>query len=191
MSEVTAVPLRPIARGSIAKLWAGVGALAVIAGGVAWAGTGRVVTAAMTPAEFLAANAGETGVAATPSGLQYKALKRGDGPKPGATDVALVEYEGRLAVSGQVFDSSKANGGGPAPLPVAQMIPGVAEGLQLMPTGATYRFWIKPELGYGERDVPDPRTGKVAIPGNSVLEFDITLLAVVPGQPGLGLPGGR
>lgn len=187
MTEVTAVPLRSIKKGSLAKLWTGVGALVLIGAGVAYAGTQRAVTAAMTPAEYLAANARKGGVKTTASGLQYEVLEDGTGPKPTPADTALVEYDGRLASTGKSFDSTAANGGSPAPLPVGQMIPGFTEGLQLMPTGAKYRFWIKPELGYGGHDVPDPRTGKVAIPGNSVLVFDVKLLGVVPGQGG-GMP---
>lgn len=192
MSEVTAVPLRPIKPGAIGKLWVGVAVAVLAAAGVAYAGTRGAVLAAMTPAEFLAANAGRSGVVTTPSGLQYEVLTPGTGPKPGLADTALVEYDGRLAATGKSFDSTAANGGNPAPLPVGQMIPGFSEGLQLMNTGSKVRLWIKPELGYGARDVPDPRTGVIAIPADSVLVFDVTLLGVVPGgQAGLGAAPGN
>ncbi|MBU3078159.1 FKBP-type peptidyl-prolyl cis-trans isomerase [Sphingomonas quercus] len=195
MSDVTAVPLRPIRAGSITRLWVGVAALVLIGTGLAWAGTRGAVMAAMTPAEILTANAGKPGVITTPSGLQYKVLEPGKGARPTAMDTALVEYEGRLAATGKTFDSTAEHGGGPAPMPVGQMIPGFSEALQVMQPGGKYRVWIKPELGYGERDIPDPRTGQVAIPGNSVLVFDVTLLGVVPagamgGMPGGGAPGG-
>lgn len=192
MSEVTAVPLRPIKQGSMAKLWIGAAALLLIGAGVAWAGTRSAVMAAMTPSEFLAANAGKPGVVTTPSGLQFKELTPGKGPKPGVNDTALVEYEGRLASTGKTFDSTAEHGGGPAPMPVGQMIPGFSEALQMMQSGGKYRVWIKPELGYGERDIPDPRTGEIAIPGNSVLVFDVTLLGVVPNTAGMmgGMHGG-
>ena len=194
MSHVTPVPLRPIRKGSITKLWIGVAALVVIGVGVAWAGTNSAVTAAMTPAEILAANATKAGVITTPSGLQFKELEPGKGAKPTPQDTALVEYEGRLASTGKTFDSTAEHGGGPAPMPVGQMIPGFSEALQLMQPGGKYRVWIKPELGYGERDIPDPRTGQIVIPGNSVLVFDVTLLGVVPNgaMGGMGgMPGGH
>ena len=191
MSEVTAVPLRPIKKGSLATLWTAIGALALLGTGLAWIGTRGAVMAAMTPAEFLAQNARDSGVVTTASGLQYKVLEPGRGAKPTPTDTALVEYEGRLASTGKTFDSTAEHGGGPAPMPVGQMIPGFSEALQVMQPGGKYRVWIKPELGYGERDIPDPRTGQVAIPGNSVLVFDVTLLGVVPGSAlGGGMPGG-
>ena len=191
MSEVTAVPLQPVKQGTLAKLWVGVAALVLLGAGVAYAGTKSAVMAAMTPAEFLAANGKKTGVVTLPSGLQYEVLKPGKGPKPGPGDIALVEYDGRLAATNESFDSTAAHGGGPVPLPVGQMIPGFSEGLQQMNTGGKYRLWIKPELGYGERDVPDPRTGRVAIPGNSVLVFDVTLVGAQPGNamPGMMPPG--
>lgn len=191
MSEVTAVPLRPIRKGALVTLWTAVGALVLIGAGVAWFGTRGAVMAAMSPADFLAGNAGQAGVMTTPSGLQWKVLEPGRGPKPTAADTALVEYDGRLASTGKTFDSTAEHGGGPAPMPVGQMIPGFSEALQLMNTGGKYRVWIKPELGYGERDIPDPRTGEVAIPGNSVLVFDVTLLGVVPGAALGGMPAMR
>ena len=146
--SVTAVPIKPISRGAIAKLWIGL-AILVIAGAVAaWAGTRGL--AMMT----------------TPSGLRYQVLKEGSGPRATAQDVALIEYEGRLA-DGTVFDSSA--GKGPAPLPVAGSIPGFSEGLQLMNKGAKYRLWIPSRLAYGpEANGP--------IPANSDLEFDVTLV---------------
>jgi hypothetical protein len=122
MSEVTAVPLRPIAKGSLVTLWVGIG-LAIAAGvGMAWYGTRTQVAMAQPPVEFLAANAKRSGVVTTASGLQYQVLKEGTGPKPGPNDMVLVEYEGSLA-NGESFDSSKRQGG-PVPLPVAGgMIP--------------------------------------------------------------------
>ncbi len=101
----------------------------------------------------------------TPSGLQYKVLAAGQGDgHPTDEDVVLVDYKGMLT-NGTVFDQSRQ----PVAMPVSGVIPGFAEGLKLMPRGATYRFWIKPELGYG-----DQATGP--IPANSILIFDLELL---------------
>jgi FKBP-type peptidyl-prolyl cis-trans isomerase FkpA len=187
MSEVTAVPLRPIAKGSLVKLWAGV-ALVLAAGiGVAYYGTQKQVLMAQTPEQFLAANGKHSGVITTASGLQYEILEQGSGPKPGPSDVVLVEYEGKL-VSGETFDAS-ARSGGPAALPVGGgIIPGWTEGLQLMNQGAKYRFWIPPQLAYGERGA-----GNGKIPPNAITIFDVKLVAIAPPQAmgGMGMGAGH
>ena len=91
--SVTAVPLRPIAKGSLSRLWIGVGAVALAAAGLAWAGQQGV---ASSPAAFMAHNGGEPGVITTESGLQYKVIKEGQGPSPKVSDVTLVSYQGTL-----------------------------------------------------------------------------------------------
>ncbi len=184
MSEVTAVPLRPIAKGSLAKLWVGVAAVVLVGVGAAYVTTEKQVAMAKSPAEFLEENRGDD-VVETASGLQFKILEEGNGPKPGLNDLALVDYEGRL-LNGEVFDSS-ARHGGPAPMPLQGMIQGWTEGLQLMNSGSKYRFWMKPELAFGNRGVP----GK--IPPDSLIVFDVTLKAIIPPQAmGMGaMPPGH
>ena len=114
-------------------------------------------------------------VITTASGLQYEVLKDGAGPRPGPNDIVLVDYDGKL-VNGDSFDSS-AKQGGPAPLPVSGgMIPGWSEGMQLMKQGSKYRFWMPPQLAFGERGAG----GK--IPPNAVTIFDVTLIAIAPPQ---------
>ena len=125
MTETTAVPLRPIKKGAVTKLWLAIGAAVLGAGAVAWAGTPSAVT--------------------TPSGLRYAVLKRGTGPKPADTDVVLVKYKGTLK-DGTVFDQQER-----APFPVNQVVPGFSEGLKQMQKGGKYRLWIPPQLGYGDR----------------------------------------
>jgi FKBP-type peptidyl-prolyl cis-trans isomerase FkpA len=78
--------------------------------------------------------------------------------------VVLITYKGMLA-NGTTFDEATE----PTPMPVAEVVPGFSEGLKLMPRGATYRFWIKPELGYGNE-----ATGP--IPAHAILVFDLHLL---------------
>jgi FKBP-type peptidyl-prolyl cis-trans isomerase len=177
MSEVTAVPLRPIAKGSLTKLWIGIGILVAAGAGWAWCGTRAQVAMAQPPAEFMASNGKRSGVVTTASGLQYEVL----------TDLVLVNYDGKL-LNGESFDSS-ARQGGPAPLPVASgMIPGWGEGLQLMKQGAKYRFWMPPQLAFGERGAGDK------IPPNAVTIFDVELVAIAPqgamGGMGMGAPHG-
>lgn len=128
------------------------------------------------PAAFLAANRAKRGVVETPSGLQYQILFPGEsGPTPTDADVALVIYEGRLA-DGTSFDKSAWA----VPMPVAAVVPGFAEALKLMPNGARYRFWIKPELGYGSEARTDG-AGRTVIPANAVLVFDVRMLDFIPG----------
>lgn len=139
-------------------------------GSCSWTGPALAVQA--TPdaaATFLTRNRGAPGVVETASGLQYKVLVPGQGDaKPTDSDVALINYEGRL-VDGTSFDKSAE----PTPMPVAGVVPGFAEGLKLMPKGAKYRFWIKPELGYGS-------AAQGPIPANSVLVFDVEMLDFLP-----------
>lgn len=181
MSTVTAVPLLPVKRSYLVYLWIGIALLVISAFALARQGD-----------DPLARNARAKGVMTTPSGLQYKVLEKGTGTaKPTDTDVALVEYEGKL-LNGTTFDKSQQ----PTPMPVAGVVPGFSEALKLMPKGSKYRVWIKPSLGYG-----DKATGP--IPANSALVFDVKLLDFLPesvvrqmqaqqgagGMPG-GAPGG-
>ena len=187
MTEITAVPLRPIARGSLAKLWIGIGAIVLVAIGGAFAATTKQVAMALPAATFLAKNAKRSGVVTTTSGLQYEVITPGQGPRATSADVVVVDYDGKLA-NGETFDAS-ARHGGPATLPVSGLIPGWVEGLQLMNVGSHYRFWIPPELGYGPAGAGDG-----VIPPNALLVFDVTLHGIQP-QPqammgGLGGMGG-
>jgi len=188
MSEVTAVPLRPIKKGSLAKLWIGIGIVAAVAIGFAWTSTASQVAISMPAADFMAANKGRSGVQTTASGLQYKVISEGDGPKVTPQDTVLANYEGKL-VNDKTFDASEQHGG-PQVFQAGRSIPGFSEALQLMKVGSKYRFWIPPALAYGEQPVPDPRTGEIAIPANSVLIFDVEVVSVLPPQPSMGSMGG-
>jgi FKBP-type peptidyl-prolyl cis-trans isomerase len=182
MSEITAVPLRPVAKGTLTKLWLGVGVAVVIGVGVAWAGTSKQVAMGQPPSVFLGKNAKKHGVVTTASGLEYQVLAPGQGAHPGPQDIVQIEYDGKL-LDGTTFDST-AQHGQPAVMPVAGSIPGFSEGLQLMQRGARYRFWIPPQLAYG-----DQGAGDGVIPPNSVLQFDVTLREIAPQQPGYGAAG--
>lgn len=119
---------------------------------------------------FLVANKAREGVVALPSGLQYKILKEGAGPKPTAADTVVCNYRGTL-LDNTEFDSS-AKHGGPATFPVGQVIKGWTEALQLMPVGSKWQVFIPAELAYGERGA-GPNIGP-----NSTLVFEIELLSI-------------
>ena len=121
--------------------------------------------------KFLAENKTKEGVITTESGLQYKVEKEGTGEKPTAADRVKVHYTGTL-LDGTKFDSS-VDRGEPAEFGVSQVIRGWTEGLQIMPAGSKYIFWIPSDLAYGERGA-----GQYIKP-NSVLKFEVELLEVI------------
>jgi FKBP-type peptidyl-prolyl cis-trans isomerase FkpA len=120
---------------------------------------------------FMTDNGKRDGVVTTASGLQYEVVTEGTGPKPRSSDTVRVNYEGTL-IDGTVFDSSYARGE-PVEFPLAGVIPGWTEGLQLMPVGSTYKLYIPSALAYGTQSPGGP------IGPNSVLIFKVELLAIV------------
>ena len=119
---------------------------------------------------FLADNKSKEGVVSLPSGLQYKVLKEGNGPKPTATDSVVCNYRGTL-INGAEFDSSTKHGG-PATFPVNGVIKGWTEALQLMPVGSKWQLFVPSELAYGDRG-----TGADIGP-NATLIFEVELLSI-------------
>ena len=120
---------------------------------------------------FLAANGTKEGVVTLPSGLQYKIITQGTGPKPAATDTVVCQYRGTL-VDGTEFDSSYKRGQ-PATFPLNGVIKGWTEGVQLMPVGSKYQFFIPSNLAYGERGYPGSPIGP-----NATLIFEIELVSI-------------
>jgi FKBP-type peptidyl-prolyl cis-trans isomerase FklB len=119
---------------------------------------------------FLSENKSKPGVVTLPSGLQYKILTAGTGPKPGLEDTVVCNYRGTL-IDGTEFDSS-ARHGGPATFPVKGVIKGWTEALQLMPVGSKWQLVIPPDLAYGERGAGD------AIGPNATLIFEVELVSI-------------
>jgi FKBP-type peptidyl-prolyl cis-trans isomerase FkpA len=150
---VTQVPLRPIARGSLAKLWFALFVLVAAALALAWSGAGQL--------------RGET----TDSGLVFRTIEPGEGPLIKPVDGVMIEYEGRLT-DGTLFDTSE--GRGPTPMIAGQVIPGFAEALQKMQKGGRYAIRIPSALAYGATPPPGP------IPPNADLDFDVHIVQVVP-----------
>ncbi len=118
---------------------------------------------------FLLENRMKEGVQVTDSGLQYKVLEMGEGPRPAATDKVRVHYKGTL-LNGEEFDSSYARGE-PISFALDQVIPGWTEGVQLMPVGSKFMFYIPPALAYGE-------AGGGPIGPNATLVFQVELLGI-------------
>lgn len=159
MTEITRVPLQPIARGSLTKLWAALAIAVLAAAAIAWANI--------------------------PVGVTVEEVQAGEGGYPGATDVVFVNYTGRLA-DGTVFDQSQplplppqAAGLLPqgTPLPLADMLPGFGEALRQMQRGGTYVAEIPAEKAYGDT----PPEG-APIPPGADLSFTIELLDFMPSE---------
>jgi FKBP-type peptidyl-prolyl cis-trans isomerase len=127
---------------------------------------------------FLAANKTKPGVVALPSGLQYKVVKEGTGPKPTAADVVKCNYRG-TSIDGKEFDSSYSRGE-PTKFPVKGVIKGWTEALQLMPVGSKWELYVPADLAYGERGA-----GGVIGP-NQTLVFEVELLSIEPPSPPQG-----
>jgi FKBP-type peptidyl-prolyl cis-trans isomerase len=119
--------------------------------------------------KFLLENRTKEGIQVTESGLQYKVVVMGDGAKPTATDKVTVHYRGTL-LNGEEFDSSYSRNQ-PASFQLDQVIPGWTEGVQLMPVGSKFMFYIPPNLAYGPQ-------GGGPIGPNSTLIFEVELLSI-------------
>lgn len=121
--------------------------------------------------KFLAENKKRPEVKETASGLQYEVIKMGTGPMPKDTNTVKVHYTGTL-LNGTKFDSSRDRGE-PVEFPLNGVIPGWTEGVQLMPVGSQFKFYIPYNLAYGVQGSPP------TIPGGSTLVFDVELLGIV------------
>jgi FKBP-type peptidyl-prolyl cis-trans isomerase FkpA len=132
---------------------------------------------------FLAKNKSAAGVKSTASGLQYQVISQGTGARPGPNDTVEINYTGTF-VDGTVFDASaKHNPPGAAKIPLAGVIPGFREGLQLMQIGGHYKLFIPSSLAYGAEPQPP-------MPPNATLIFDVTLVSTGPTAAGPA-PGGK
>ena len=128
MTEITRVPLQPIAKGALSKLWLGVAAALLVAGGIAWA----------TVPKFTELK----------DGVMIREIEEGKGGVPGATDFVLVNYKGTLD-DGTVFDQGER-----APMQVNGVVPGFSTALQHMRTGGKYEIRIPAAQAYGDRQQP-------------------------------------
>lgn len=157
MTEVTRVPIQPIAKGSLTKLWLGVVVAVLLGAGLAWA--------------------------AMPKGLSVDTLVAGSGATPQIGDVVFVKYKGSLAATGEVFDESReiplpVEGifpeGSPFPIEEGATIPGFFNGLQQMQKGGQYRLFIPADQAYGAEPPPG-----APIPPNADLVFEIEVVDIM------------
>jgi FKBP-type peptidyl-prolyl cis-trans isomerase len=119
---------------------------------------------------FLTANKAKPGVVTLPSGLQYKILQAGTGPKPTATDSVSCNYRGTL-IDGTEFDSSYKRGQATT-FPVSGVIKGWTEALQLMPVGSKWQLFVPASLAYGDR------AASALIGPDATLIFDVELVSI-------------
>lgn len=155
MVEPTRVPLQPIRKGSLAKLWLGIVVILLVAVATAWW--------------------------SAPKGVKVTEIVAGSGPQPTKDDVVFLDYVGKLP-DGTVFDQSRpvtlpVQGILPegTPMPMTGTIAGFAEGMQKMQAGGKYELFIPADKAYGH--TPPPGS---PIPPDSDLTFEITVHAIMP-----------
>ncbi|MGY6551304.1 MAG: FKBP-type peptidyl-prolyl cis-trans isomerase [Erythrobacter sp.] len=157
MTEVTRVPIRPVAQGSLTKLWLGVIVAVLIGAGLAWA--------------------------AMPKGFNLETLEAGTGPTPQTGDVVFIKYRGLLADGGEVFDESREiplpieglfPEGSPFPIEEGATIPGFFNGLLQMQKGGRYNLFIPADQAYGAEPPPGS-----PIPPNADLIFEIEVVEIM------------
>lgn len=157
MTEITRVPIKPVAKGSLTKLWVGVILAVLVGAGLAWA--------------------------AVPRGLDIETQVAGTGPMAAKGDVVFIKYKGKLAADGKVFDESQdiplpVQGlfpeGSPFPVEEGATIPGFYQGLQQMQKGGKYTLFIPADHAYGA--TPPPGS---PIPPNADLEFEVEVIDIM------------
>jgi FKBP-type peptidyl-prolyl cis-trans isomerase FkpA len=192
MTEITRVPIQPVAKGSLTKLWIGVFLAVMVGAGLAWS--------------------------AVPRSFSVDVVTEGSGPMAAKGDVVFLKYKGTLAADGTVFDESQdiplpVEGlfpkGAPFPVEEGATIPGFYQGLQQMQKGGKYELFIPADQAYGA--TPPPNS---PIPANADLQFEIEVVDIMSratfdrnlqilqqtmqqqmggapgGAPGAGAPGG-
>ena len=167
--SVTAVPIRPLSRGAVLKLWLGLLVLVLAAAGIAWLGTSALQRDTL------------------PSGVQMQVIEEGDGPTVTPADLVALRY--RLTKSDGTFIQDSDDTGQPFVTSTEGLFPGFSEGLQRMQAGGRYRLWLPPGQHVQSELPPGAPFGP-----EDTLVFDIEVMQIAPGmaamQRMMGQPGG-
>src|SRR5205085_5330179 len=147
------VPLRPLAKGSVPRLWLAVGLLVLVAAGLGWWGTRGLQRSTMA------------------SGVQYQVIREGDGDLISSADIVLVHFVGRKE-NGEVFADTMRERQ-PMQATTENFLPGVGEGLKLMRKGSVYRFWVPPRIWRGQLTTQQAPFGP-----DETLTFDVQIVDV-------------
>lgn len=155
--SVTAVPLRPLAKGSVLRLWLALAVLVVAGAAIAWIGTARLQ------------------IATTATGVRFQTLREGTGPNITSADLVAMRY--RLTkLDGTPIENSD-DMGQPFVASTDRVFPGFGEAMQMMQQGGRYRIWLPP--GQHVQGPPPPGAPFAA---TDTLVFDITVLQVAAGM---------
>jgi len=157
MSAVTAVPLRPLARGAVLKLWIALLVLVLAAAGLAWWGTQGLQIVTLD------------------SGVRYRVVAEGSGPAITPADAFVINYRLHAnSLDGRVIESTETSGQ-PYAATTAEVFPGFAEALQHMRSGGRYQLWLPPGT-----HIPRPLgPGAPFTPADTlVFEVEVTQVAV-------------
>ncbi len=109
------------------------------------------------------------------TGMYYVTTQQGSTKRAGLCSIVTVKYTGKLA-NGIVFD--KTPDGATSRFTLGGLIEGWKRIFPTVGDGTKIRLFIPPSLGYGATGQINPRTGAIVIPANSMLIFDIELLAI-------------
>ena len=178
MTEITRVPLKPVAKGSLTKLWLGVIAAIAIGGGLALAAVPINWNKVEVIEEIAAKEPG-----GKPQRLTIETLVEGTGPTAEEGQIVFVKYRGLLAEDETVFDEYRpvtlpVEGvfpeGAPFPVVEGQTIDGFFKGLQRVQKGGTYKLYIPSDLGYGDM----PRPGSPIPPGADLI-FEMEIMDIM------------
>lgn len=127
--------------------------------------------------KWLVDNKAKTGIATLPSGVQYRVINEGSGPRLTMTDKFMLHYRG-TKMDGREFDSTFARGT-PVQFNFDTVMKGWAEVLPLMKVGSTYQIFVPPELAFGETGYADQQRGVLVVEPNEALMFDLKLVEIV------------
>ncbi len=170
MSSVTAVPLQPLKKGSIAKLWIGLLAVVLLGVGLAWIGTAKQQ------------------ITEAANGVRYRIVETGEGPTVTPADLVGLEFEIRKA-DGTVLDST-ARSGQPLPASVDSPFPGLRDVILQMQEGGVYQVWAPAQVALGQALPPG-----APVANDEVLEFRLRVGSILEGMAAMqqmmgGGPGG-